>query len=145
MWGIERGSGSIWKCQASARINWRRQFLKELHQKLINMRTGPEVRQLLVEKLRAVLDGISPSTIQVDPSLEEIASQQDQIGWEQILRGRFGWAWNTHPHTQPDQSGYKTAHWITEIICFILEQWWKLWELRNQDRHSRDLASHLQA
>ena len=86
----------FWKCQARARIAWRRQFLKDLNEKLISLKTGPDVRALLVEKLRAVLDGIPPSTIPVEASLEEIGSQQDQIGWDQIMRGRFGWAWQTH-------------------------------------------------
>ena len=135
----------FWNCQASTRINWRRQFLRELNQKLIDLRTGPEVRNLLVAKLRAVLDGVPTNTIPVEPQLAEIANQQDQIGWEQIMRGRFGWAWNDHPRTQPGQSEQHAGHWTTEVISFILEQWRKLWDTRNQDRHGRDIASQLQA
>ena len=33
----------FWKCQAASRISWRRQFLKDLRQKLIDLRTGPEI------------------------------------------------------------------------------------------------------
>jgi hypothetical protein len=28
---------------------------------------------------------------------------------------------------------------------FMLEQWWKLWTSRNEDRHGRDYATQLQA
>ena len=135
----------FWSCQAATRITWRRQFLKDLKMKLIKLETGPEVRHLLVSKLQAVLDGQSPNTIPVHPSLEEIGIQQDQIGWEQILRGRFGWVWNTHKRTQPGQSTKLKGHWTTEVITFIWVQWWKLWELRNHDQHGHDLATKQQA
>ena len=100
---------------------------------------------MLVSKLRAVLDGQSPDTIPVNQSLEAIKTQQDQIGWEQLLRGRFGWAWNTHCKTQPSSTTTFKGHWTAEVIYFIWDQSWKLWELRNQDWHGRDLATSLQA
>ena len=91
----------FWQCPAASRITWRRHFLKDLSQKLIDLRTGPEVRTLVVGKLRAVLDGVPIHTIPVPPSLEEIGLQQDQIGWDQLMLGRWGWAWNTNARTQP--------------------------------------------
>ena len=105
----------------------------------------PEVRQLLVNKLRAVLDGTPTNTIPVDPTIEEIGTQQGQIGWEQLLRGRFGWAWNTHERTQPSQTTKFKGQWTAEAIFFIWEQWWKLWEMWNHDRHGHNLVTRLQA
>ena len=52
----------FWKCQAPTGLEWRRQFLKELKSKLIELGTGPEVRDFLVSKIRAVLDGKDPET-----------------------------------------------------------------------------------
>ena len=135
----------FWRCQAPTRIQWRRQFLRDLNQRLVDLRTGPEVRTLLVEKIRAVLDGNSTATVPVPSSLEEIGLQQEQIGWDQLMRGRFGWAWNGHIRTQPGSAGRSRSDWTTEVISFILEQWWKLWTVRNQDRHGLDLATRLQA
>ena len=113
--------------------------------KLIELSTGPEVRHLLLSKLRAVLDGQPTTTIPVNPALEEIGTQQDQIGWDQIMQGRFGWAWNAHTRTQPGQTRQFKGHWTTEVISFIWDQWWSLWEMRNQDRHGHDLTTRLQA
>ena len=135
----------FWRCQTPARITWRRKFLKDLNQKLIDLRTGPEVRRLLEDKLRAVLDGTTPSAIIAHPSLEEIELQQNQIGWDQLMRGRFGWAWNCNARTQPGKQGSTKQDWTTEVISFIFDQWWKLWESRNQDQHGLDLATRLQA
>ena len=61
------------------------------------------------------------------------------------MLGRFAKEWNNHPHTQPEQHSKTHKNWTTEIIDFILTQWWILWESRNQDRHGRDLATTQQA
>ena len=61
-----------------------------------------------------------------------------------IIKGRFANEWNTHHQTQPG-TGQKNSSWTAEIINFIFMQWWKLWELRNQDRHGWDLATQQQA
>ena len=135
----------FWRCQAATRLTWRRNFLKQLDKRLIELGTGPEVRKLLVSKLRAVLDGQSPETVPADLQITELNTQQELIGWEQILRGRMSKVWNTHTRTQPGQPTTTKRQWTTEVICFVFEQWWQLWELRNQDRHGRDLATRLQA
>ena len=47
--------------------------------------------------------------------------------------------------TQPSQSTKIKVHWTTEVICVIWDQWWNLWESRNQDRHGHDMATQIQA
>ena len=112
----------------------------------MDLGTGPEIQELLVEKLQeAVLDGNPLSNIQVDPKLADIVTQQDQIGWEQLMQGQCGLAWNTHDRLQPGTTRRQNGNWTTEVITFIFEQWWKLWESRNQDQHGRYQASQLQA
>ena len=135
----------FWKCQAPSRLAWQRQFLQELNQKLIELRIGPEARNLLVNKMRAVLDGDNPDLIPNPPELADICAQQQAIKWEQILLGRFARAWNTHPRIQPGSQQHSNKTWTTEIIDFIFMQWWTLWESRNKDRHGRDLATQQQA
>ena len=34
---------------------------------------------------------------------------------------------------------------MTEVVLFIFNQWWQLWETINKDRHGRDLALRLKA
>ena len=61
------------------------------------------------------------------------------------MQGRFEWAWNTHKRTQPSQTTKLKGQWTTKVIFFIWDQWWKLWDMRNSDRHGRDLTMRLQA
>ena len=98
-----------------------------------------------MEKLRAVLDGANQNQTPEEPSLAPICATQKQIKWEQLLLGRFAKEWNTHPRTQPGHNWKTLQNWTTEVIDFILLQWWNLWESRNQDRHGRDLATTQQA
>ena len=112
---------------------------------MVDLRTGPEVRNLLVSKMRAVLDGDNPDLVPDAPELAEICVQQKDIQWEQMLLGRFARAWNTHPRTQPGMPQHSNQTWTTDIIDFIFTQWWILWESRNRDRHGRDLATQQQA
>ena len=131
----------FWKCQAPSRLVWRREFLKELRKKLVDIGTGCEVRELLISKLRAVLDGEDPNRVPDDPTLTVICDAQKMITWEQLMIGRFARAWGMHTSTQPGKTQRTSKSWTTEVIDFIFTQWWKLWTLRNQDRHGRDLAT----
>ena len=135
----------FWKCPATTRLDWRRNFLKALRQKLIDLKTGIPVRELLISILRAVLDGEDPSRIPENPSVSTICTAQSEIRWDQLMRGRFAKAWATHPQTQPETSRNTKSHWTTNVIEFIFEWWWQLWDLRNQDRHGRDIATTQQA
>ena len=111
----------FWSCKATSRLTWRRQFLRDLKQHLIHLRTGPQVRDLLMSKLRAVLDGEDPTQVPEDPSVTAICATQTQIRWDQLLCGRFAKEWNTHHRTQPGSSN-KHTNWTTEVVDFILTQ-----------------------
>ena len=119
--------------------------MSDLKRKLIDLGTGSKVRDLLISKLRAVLDGENPDRVPEDPELAEICSHQALIGWDQLMRGRFAKQWARHANTQLGTRLKRKHSWTTEVIDFIFTQWWHLWELRNQDRHGRDLESRLQA
>ena len=135
----------FWICTAPTQLEWRRKFLKTLKTKLIQRGTGTIIRDLLVSKIRAVLDGADPDQIPTEPIVADICNKQKQIGWDQLLRGRFATAWGTHTSTPSGSQGETHRTWTTEVIDFIFTQWWLLWESRNQDKHGRDLVSKHQA
>ena len=138
-------SKHFWKCKHHKRIEWHQTFLKDLKTHLVTARTGPKVQHLLISKLRAVLDGENPDRVPVNPVVTDISSDQTQIGWHQLMYGRFALQWDKHTNTQPAATAKQQGSWTTNVIDFIFSQWWKLWESRNQDRHGRDLTSRLQA
>jgi hypothetical protein len=115
---------------------------------LTDNNTAVPLQELLLEALKVLLDGRSVANIPVDPAVAHVAEAQAAIGWEQILKGRFVKQWKT---TQEQFLGSKSSRkanggtWMIKVIETILQEWLKLWKLRNEDRHGRDRASRLQA
>ena len=72
-----------------------------------------------------------------------LIQNQNAIGWGQLYRGRWCREW-ARLHT-----AYTTAHhwqaefcngdnWVRTCGQFLLEQWIKLWNIRNNERHGAD-------
>jgi hypothetical protein len=138
----------FWCCPAPSRLQWKQTFIRSMSTHLHDIGTAPDIQTQLIDALRVVLFGATSLGITVQPGLRDVATAQHTIGWHQILRGRFSKQWikaqdrylGTNATTQNDGT-----RWLTNVIDFIFAQWWTLWELRNEDRHGRDLATQSQA
>ena len=82
-------------------------------------------------------------TVVIDPTTTKLCQAQDAIGWDQIMKGRFAKQWNTQSTLPAQQHRHK--NWTVEIIDYIFDQWWILWDLRNQDRHGHNNLTQVQA
>ena len=69
----------FWGCQAHSRLQWCRQFLKDLQKKLIGLGTGTHIRDLLMAKLWAVLDGDNPDGVPEAALVSALCEQQRQV------------------------------------------------------------------
>jgi hypothetical protein len=87
-------------------------------------------------------------SIQVPPSMTEVAVSQQAIGWHHILKGRFSKHWKA---IQDRHLGHKATKrmngstWITNVIQTWFTEWLKLWTIRNEDRYGRDQPTKIQA
>ena len=137
----------FWRCPASSRMEWRKNFLTTLRKQLIELKTAPPLQTLLLGTLRAVLDGRDPNTIPIIESLQDLATSQASIGWNNLLKGRLSkeWAVAQQAHLGNRVLANDKSTWTTAVIDHIFQQWWVLWESRNGDRHGRDTATELQA
>ena len=66
-------------------------FLNNLTQKLIELKTGPEVHHLLVEKLRAVLDGTPTSVSSASSYLTKRDHAAAGTNWMEPAIARLLW------------------------------------------------------
>ena len=86
--------------------------------------------------------------IAIPPSVAHVATAQDDIGWHQILKGRYSLSWASY---QDSYLGSKATSrnnglsWVIGLIDAFFKEWWKLWTIRNEDRHGKDLQSRQQA
>jgi hypothetical protein len=80
-----------------------------------------------------------------------VIRQQNKVGWNHIMLGRFGTEWRriqaryseriiqptraTKSELQPKRT---PEQWSIGLISVLWEQWYLLWDDRNQDVHGRD-------
>jgi hypothetical protein len=138
----------FWRCPAPSRNQWRRECHSKMLQELNKLDTSPPLQTLYLDALDALLYDKPLDSIAIDPSVAEVANAQAQIGWHQILFGRFATQWQqSHNNYLGDRATSKKngAAWMTTVIEVWFQQWLKLWKLRNEDRHGRDQATQRQA
>ena len=78
----------------------------------------------------------------------EVSRAQRNIGWSQMLKGRFSHKWSEYQDCYLGAKSTKKNNgttWMIGLIDLIFQEWWKLWELRNSDRHGHDLVTQTQA
>ena len=101
-----------------------------------------------MEGLHAVLNNQSADTIDINPAVADVATVHAAIGWNQILKGRFAklWSLSQDKHLGPRATVKANGStWMIKVIEATLMEWLKLWKLRNEDRHGRDIESRRQA
>lgn len=138
----------FWRCPATSRNQWRRECHSQMLQELNKHDTSPQLQTLYLNALDALLYNKPLDSIPVDPSVAEVAQAQADIGWHQILFGRFALHWQqSHNNYLGNRATSKNngVTWMTTVIQVWLQQWLKLWKLRNEDRHGRDEATERQA
>ena len=135
-------------CPASSRDIWRKECRSTIRKALDENNTAHPIKELMMEGLTAMLHNHPVNTIKVDQAVADVAAAQNAIGWNQILKGRFSklWAstqnWNLGAHATAKVNG---STWMIKVIETILMQWVKMWKLRNDDKHGRDLESRQHA
>ena len=104
--------------------------------------------ELLREALYRVVHQQPLDDMAIPEGMEEIATSQSEIGWNQMLKGRFSILWKQHhqQHLGTNATKKKNGNtWVVSLASFMFQQWWLLWESRNQDRHGRDQQTAAQA
>lgn len=120
-----------------------------LREKLDELDTPFDLQELFMEGIKHYLYGTPAPTPQA-PHLQEIAEAQDTVGWDQLFKGRLVLQWQQRQQQHMIQSNLITDKrngqtWSTQVVATVFGQWWKLWDLRNSDRHGRDLITKAEA
>jgi hypothetical protein len=112
--------------------------------------TRPHLRDILLDGLKGWLESPEPDQYQLsealyDDEFQRLIKQQNNIGWKHVFLGRFSVEWSdmqdafyvTRPNYNPQKSR-KGARWQVAIITCLWDQWYSLWENRNNDLHGAD-------
>lgn len=106
--------------------------------------------ELLVEALHRVIHNQDLEDL---PSfgLDTLRQDQTKIGWQNLLKGRLSKRWasiqqaylESRPTTASTDNDQRGLQWTVSTIDCIFKCWLDLWDIRNQDRHGKDLEAQL--
>jgi hypothetical protein len=142
------------RCEAVSRAEWRLTWAQKIESFHERHNTSPLLRHVFREAMRqwmdaAITDVVAPCLF--PPEVRSLILQQNDIGWRQILRGRFTNEW------QRIQNDYYFRHrskakfrrtgimWQKQFILTIWELWYEIWEMRNVHVHGDTAATRAQA
>ena len=148
-------------CPDPSRSEWRSKFIADLRSCVTQIDFDPGLAKVLMDGLRAWLDGHSIQPCPYHPKFSLLISQQSSIGWDQLFLGRFSVRWGTLQDsfqesqslssptaTNPKQQTSKPktgTDWTSSIICSVWKSWHVLWKTRNDARHGADACSRARA
>ena len=110
--------------------------------------TRLDAMEVILAAVHSLLHGTSLAQLHVPTGVGAPALDQATIGWDQLLKGRAAKSWGA---LHQIHLGQRATHrnngstWITNIVTCVFQEWWKLWMLRNNDRHGRDAATSAEA
>ena len=140
----------LYYCQDTKRKEWRKKCAQAIAKYMRDKDTAPAIMDLVLVALESIF--YSPTGIDEripsDPRYHELHAAQERIGWQHFFKGRFSKKFIEFQdrHLGRQRTSKKNGlSWLTGLIDVIFKQWWELWELRNGDRHGRDLQSKAQA
>jgi hypothetical protein len=109
------------------------------------LNTNDNLRRVVSSCLASWIDGqkIPPLHELIDeniPFLKEAYEEQEQLGWEHMVRGRWsikwGEAYNCSKTDTEGNSVRTTAEkWGKDLIVLTWQLIWDIWTLRNEDVH----------
>jgi hypothetical protein len=139
----EETIGHLPVCPGELREQWRKETLQETKKKMRALQTPFPIQEMFLNGLHSALYGTSPPTSE-DQHLQVVIATQGAIGWDQLLKGRLSVCWKIkmaeHYRGGSDSKG-RDLQWASAMATLMISQWWKLWTLRNEARHGKDLES----
>ena len=132
-------------CPHPDRLKWISPLIKDLREVCKKTKMTGELTQLLIDGVYCYLHDTQLENPQSYPdSIQGLIAEQEQIGWQQLLRGRISKQWRQlHDSSFSARSIKKTnmnsgTYWASKIINTIWGHIYKLWITRNQARHGID-------
>ena len=149
----------IMRCSHPTRHSWRLSFLVAIEAHCQSKGTYPPMKDLLLSVLTQCIESDGPVQINEAEYPEQMYSlirQQQQIGWTQILVGRFSTQWGflqacyekgdiAESRGILSHQGSFDGQWTAKMIQVIWEWWRKVWGSRNADLHGHDTTTRQQA
>jgi len=136
-------------CPSQSRARWQAQIQQRFRKTTSDRHTHPELQMVLLVGLQSTIeDHDPPSHLNHPPRFKSAIEDQNAIGWDQFLKGRWSKQWrllHEQSHVTPTDSKILTKHWPPELLAGLWDSWYQMWEERNKDRHGHDAKTRAAA
>ena len=133
----------FWYCPEPCFTTIKQDQLKKLEEHMETNNTCPEVKQEIITRLHFWVSAQEEPTHQIQrdedgnpDNLSQAIDDQNEIGWDQFLKGRLSLQWINLQHKycldQNLQPKYDGFNWASKLIKKILDVSLLLWDFRNK-------------
>ena len=139
------------QCPHPSRIAWINDLFVALRARCASLRTREVLLDLLITGIDCwINDTAFPYHRFPSASVQPLLAQQDSIGWDQLLLGRFGLHWrflqDDHLRSFHNTPSFLSgSSWVLAVTQIIWDHIILVWDRRNADRHGSDAATRLDA
>lgn len=132
-------------CDDPERKKWKGNLLTDIRETCDRTNVSEEMLELLYNGIRDDLDDTPlENPAQYPAKLMPLIEEQDRIGWDHLLLGRFSKQWKTMQYQSlierniaPTRSNSGTG-WIKQLTTVIWKHVYKVWLARNLARHGKE-------
>lgn len=135
----------VLQCPHPSRLDWRASTMDQLQNNL-SQESNPVLIDILLDGLMRFHRRLPEIQLQQYPQqYHTLIIEQNRIGWEQLYMARWSKEWRRHQtaYTDRQQNNGKQSkghQWSLSFSRLLINQWLKLWKLRNTQRHGQDEA-----
>jgi len=121
-------------------------MIRAVRRKLEKANTHPILLELALDGIMLHIDDKLPEPDKYPDDYRMLVQAQNSIGWDNFLKGRLSKLWSHHQqhHLQTTDSITNKNNgttWATNLATTLLDQWHRLWKVRNEERHGKDWAA----
>jgi len=130
-------------CPSSSREQWRQLLFKEVS-RLEGPSSDPYLLDILQDGLHRLHKHLPPPLMEHYPErYHQLLQRQEKIGWHQLYKGRWSVDWKElqdqfNTSKPPSTNTMTGSQWVLKSSRLLLDQWMKVWQIRNHERHGRD-------
>ena len=139
----QEDNAHVIQCRHSSRAEWRSQTINKVcHHRL--QESDPILIDILHDGLLRYHTNLPLVPINQYPvRFHALIIAQNSIGWDQLYKGRWSHEWckaQNHYNTQqpPERKTLPGQLWTLSFARLLIDQWLKLWKIRNEQRHGKD-------
>jgi hypothetical protein len=134
----------LFQCHHPSRVGWKTQLKATLIKFTDETNSHHLLQDILVTGIHSWIHGLPFPAHRYPPNWQELINSQPQIGWKQLLLGRFSLKWLEYQeqHLQINKKPFTNSNhgplWLSTLIIRIRNHCYELWESRNKDNHGHD-------